>query len=58
MHRQIWFQGDVYLKFDRVMGGENAIKGLNGRFFGGQMVSASFMVGAVYDSLFPRAKAL
>ncbi|KAL2075705.1 hypothetical protein VTL71DRAFT_648 [Oculimacula yallundae] len=28
-------QGDIYLKFDRVQGGENAIKGLNGRYFGG-----------------------
>jgi RNA-binding protein 39 len=32
-------QDDIYLKFDRVPrggGGENAIKGLNGRFFGGR----------------------
>ncbi|PFH61697.1 hypothetical protein XA68_16580 [Ophiocordyceps unilateralis] len=37
-------KGDVYLKFDKVQGGENAIKGLNGRYFGGRMINASPMV--------------
>ncbi|RAL67622.1 hypothetical protein DID88_008374 [Monilinia fructigena] len=44
-------QGDIYLKFDRVQGGENAIKGLNGRYFGGRMISATPVVDAVYSSL-------
>ena len=48
-------QGDIYVKFDRVQGGENAIKGLNGRFFGGQQISAQPMVDAVYKSLFSQA---
>ncbi|KAH9898772.1 splicing factor, CC1-like protein [Xylariomycetidae sp. FL2044] len=51
-------QGDIYLKFDKVQGGENAIKGLNGRFFGGRMISAAPVVDAVYSSLFSRTKAI
>ena len=50
--------GDIYLKFDRVQGGENAIKGLNGRFFGGRQISAQPVVDAVYSSLFSRTKAI
>ncbi|TRX94564.1 hypothetical protein FHL15_004516 [Xylaria flabelliformis] len=42
-------QGDIYLKFDKVQGGENAIKGLNGRYFGGRMISAAPVVDAVYS---------
>ncbi|CAI4211556.1 unnamed protein product [Parascedosporium putredinis] len=44
--------GDIYLKFDKVQGGENAIKGLNGRYFGGRMIDASPVVDAVYSRLF------
>lgn len=50
--------GDIYLKFDKVQGGENAIKGLNGRFFGGRMITAAPVVDAVYSSLFSRSKAM
>lgn len=50
--------GDIYLKFDKVQGGENAIKGLNGRYFGGRMISAAPVVDAVYSSLFSRTKAI
>nr|AAD22102.1 Pad-1 [Neurospora crassa] len=41
--------GDIYLKFDKVQGGENAIKGLNGRYFGGRMITAAPVVDAVYS---------
>ncbi|CAI7656531.1 RNA recognition motif domain eukaryote [Penicillium freii] len=51
-------QGDIYLKFDRVQGGENAIKGLNGRYFGGKQITAQPVVDAVYSSLFSRTKAI
>lgn len=51
-------QGDIYLKFEKVTGGENAIKGLNGRFFGGRQITATPVVDAVYSSLFARTKAL
>lgn len=51
-------KGDVYLKFDKVQGGENAIKGLNGRYFGGRMINASPVVDAVYSSLFSRTRAI
>ncbi|PNH36335.1 hypothetical protein BJF96_g412 [Verticillium dahliae] len=44
-------KGDIYLKFDKVQGGENAIKGLNGRYFGGRMIDASPVVDAVYSRL-------
>jgi RNA-binding protein 39 len=50
--------GDVYIKFDRVQGGENAIKGLNGRWFGGRTITAQPVVDAVYSSLFSRTKAM
>ncbi|KLU89496.1 RNA splicing factor Pad-1 [Magnaporthiopsis poae ATCC 64411] len=50
--------GDIYLKFDKVQGGENAIKGLNGRYFGGNIITASPVVDAVYSSLFARTKAI
>ncbi|KAL2134055.1 hypothetical protein VTI74DRAFT_1111 [Chaetomium olivicolor] len=51
-------QGDIYLKFDKVQGGENAIKGLNGRYFDGRMITAAPVVDAVYSSLFSRTKAI
>ena len=51
-------QGDIYLKFDRVSGGEAAIQGLNGRFFGGRQISAQPVVDAVYSSLFSRTRAI
>jgi RNA-binding protein 39 len=51
-------QGDIYVKFDRVEGGEKAIRGLNGRFFGGRQISAQPVVDAVYSSLFSRTRAM
>ncbi|KAF2396346.1 splicing factor, CC1-like protein [Trichodelitschia bisporula] len=45
-------QGDIYVKFDRIEGGENAIKGLNGRFFGGRVITANPVVDAVYSTMF------
>jgi RNA-binding protein 23/39 len=51
-------QGDIYIKFERVSGGENAIRGLNGRFFAGRQVSAQPVVDAVYSSLFSRTRAM
>lgn len=50
-------KGDIYLKFDKVTGGENAIKGLNGRYFGGRMIDASPVVDAVYSTMFSRTRA-
>jgi RNA-binding protein 39 len=49
--------GDIYVKFERVEGGEKAMQGLNGRYFGGRMITAAPMVDAVYSSLFGRNKA-
>lgn len=50
--------GEIYVKFDRVQGGENAIRGLNGRFFGGQSITAQYVVDAVYNMNFPKAATL
>ncbi|KAE9573836.1 RNA-binding protein [Colletotrichum fructicola] len=47
-------KGDIYLKFDKVQGGENAIRGLNGRYFGGRMIDASPVVDAVYSKILSR----
>lgn len=49
--------GEIYLKFDKISGGEKAIQGLNGRYFGGRMITAQPVVDAVYSSLFSRARA-
>lgn len=45
-------QGEIYIKFEKVSGGEKAIQGLNGRFFAGRRISASPVVDAVYSSMF------
>jgi len=50
--------GDIWIKFSTVSGGENAIKGLNGRWFGGRTISASPIVDAVYSTMFARTKAM
>jgi RNA-binding protein 39 len=50
--------GEVYVKFDRIQGGENAIKGLQGRLFGGQRITAQYVVDAVYNMNFPKAASL
>jgi len=47
--------GEIYIKFDRVQGGENAIRGLNGRYFGGRQITAQYVVDAVYHMNFPKA---
>ncbi|KAK5693849.1 Phosphatidylinositol-3-phosphatase SAC1 [Elasticomyces elasticus] len=47
--------GEIYIKFDRVQGGKNAVQGLNGRWFGGRMITAQYVVDAVYHMNFPKA---
>jgi RNA-binding protein 23/39 len=50
--------GDVYIRFDRVESGEKALMGLNGRFFGGQVLQAAPVNDGLYSTLFGRPKAL
>lgn len=50
--------GEVFIKFDRLEGGKNAIRGLNGRWFGGKMISADYVIEAMYNANFPKAKNL
>jgi len=47
--------GEVYVKFDRVQGGTNAIQGLNGRYFNQHTITAQYVVDAVYNMIFPKA---
>ena len=68
-------EGEVYVKFDRILGGTNAVRGLNGkyadnskethadhhtfllvgRWFGGRILAAQYVVEAVYNINFPKA---
>jgi len=48
-------EGEVYVKFAEISGGDNALKGLNGRFFDGRTLSAQPVVDAVYNMNFPKA---
>lgn len=48
-------EGNVYVKFADIDGGKKAIHGLNGRFFGGRMLSAAPVVDAIYNTRFPGA---
>ena len=49
--------GEAWIKFEQIAGGQKAMKGLNGRYFAGRMLSADYVVDAVYSSLFGRARA-
>ena len=49
--------GDVYIRFEKVEGGEHAIQGLNGRFFGGRVLTASPVPEGVFSTVFGRRKA-
>jgi RNA-binding protein 39 len=40
-------QGEMYLKFDAIDSAKKAIQGLNGRWFGGRQISATFISDAI-----------
>ncbi|KAF1954776.1 splicing factor, CC1-like protein [Byssothecium circinans] len=44
--------GEIYVKFDSVAGGEKAIQGLNGRSFNHRMIRASYVIDKIYESLY------
>lgn len=48
-------EGEIYVKFKDLKGGDNALKGLNGRFFGGKTLTAQPVVDAIYNMNFPKA---
>lgn len=50
--------GEIYVKFADVAGGDSALKGLNGRYFGGRTLTAQPVVDAVYNMNFPKAASL
>lgn len=44
------FQGEIYVQFDSVDSAKKAIDGLNGRWFGGKQVSATFISDAIMQA--------
>ncbi|KAL1598884.1 Phosphatidylinositol-3-phosphatase SAC1 [Paraconiothyrium brasiliense] len=49
--------GEIFVKFDSVSGGEKALQGLNGRNFNYRTIRASYVVDKVYNSLYGAAAA-
>jgi RNA-binding protein 39 len=47
--------GDIYIKFDSVTGGEKAMQGLNGRTFNHRTIRAAYVVDKIYNSLYGAA---
>jgi len=47
--------GDIYMKFDSVSSAQAAVNGLNGRWFGGNQISAVFILDMFYNVRFPKA---
>ncbi|KAG9093549.1 hypothetical protein FRC06_011475 [Ceratobasidium sp. 370] len=43
-------EGEIYIKFDSIETAEKAIKGLNGRWFGGKQVTATFISDAIMQA--------
>ncbi|QRV75780.1 RNA recognition motif protein [Ceratobasidium sp. AG-Ba] len=43
-------EGEIYIKFDSVESADKAIKGLNGRWFGGKQITASFISDAIMQA--------
>ena len=50
--------GEIYVKFKDINGGDNALKGLNGRYFGGRTLTAQPVVDAIFNMNFPKAARL
>ena len=46
---------EVFVKFANVESGLKALRGLNGRHFGGNMISANPVTEALYNAQWPRA---
>ncbi|KAI8093274.1 RNA binding motif protein 39b [Halteromyces radiatus] len=46
--------GEVFLKFDSVIAGQKAFQSLNGRWFGGRQIRASYMVEDEYNRRFSK----
>ncbi|KAJ3260220.1 hypothetical protein HDU77_001453 [Chytriomyces hyalinus] len=48
-------QGFIYIKFDAIPFAQQAINALNGRFFSGKQISATFMMDVIYHAKYPEA---
>jgi RNA-binding protein 39 len=55
LNRYNSFKGDIYMKFDSVSSAQAAVNGLNGRWFGGNQISAVFILDMFYNVRFPKA---
>ncbi|CAG8518753.1 1287_t:CDS:10 [Paraglomus brasilianum] len=47
--------GDIYMKFDSITSAQNAVNGLNGRWFGGNQISAVFIPDMFYNVRYPKS---
>ena len=43
-------QGEIYIRFAGIDEATKAIQGLNGRYFGGKQISATYISDAVFDA--------
>lgn len=43
-------KGEIYVKFDSIESAKQAVQGLNGRWFGGNQVSATFISDAIMQA--------
>ncbi|EUC42668.1 hypothetical protein COCMIDRAFT_102912 [Bipolaris oryzae ATCC 44560] len=48
-------EGEIFVKFDSVSGGEKALQGLQGRTFNNRIIRASYVVDKIYNSLWGAA---
>lgn len=51
-------EGHVYLKFDTTLSSQNAVTGLNGRWFSGRQIEATFIPDLKYNAKYPDATLL
>jgi len=47
--------GEIFVKFEDVTGGEKAMQGLNGRSFNNRSIRASYVVDKIYNTQWPAA---
>lgn len=51
-------EGELYVKFVTEDGAKRAVEGLNGRWFGGRTIKASFCADSLFYAKCPKAKNL
>lgn len=51
-------EGHVYIKFDMITSSQNAVAGLNGRWFSGKLIEATYLPENIYNARYPEATLL